>query len=82
MGVKSRRNIVEEQIRLFILIAGGATALAALASTTGSKALMAISVVLLLLSPFIAYIIALRRLRGSSKSARLRVAGRQRYKRR
>ena len=62
-----KRNIVEEQIKLFISLAGFFTLSAILSSMRGSRVFLVLSLVFLILSPFIAYFIILVRLRKSVK---------------
>ncbi len=62
-----RRNIVEDQIKLFISLAGLFTLSAILSSMSESKVFLVLSLVFLILSPFIAYFIILVRLRKSVK---------------
>jgi hypothetical protein len=66
--VKLKKNIVEEQIRLFVGLAGLFTISAILSSMSGSRVLLILSLALLVLSPFMAYFIVLIKLRIGVKT--------------
>lgn len=55
-----KRSIVEEQVRLFILLAAIFTLLSIIFSLKNLKPLLVASLVLLTLSPFISYLVVIK----------------------